>query len=370
MKFTADKNTFYEAVTTASKACALKSALNILDGVLLSLEQNTLTITGYDLELGVRVSIKADGIENGQTVADPRLLSEMVKRMPGDSVDFVFDEADSSKIRISSGKSRSSLPSRPAAEFPMIIEMKRDLSFDISEKLCKELFTRVGFAVSRIQPELECIRIDIENNTLYAVGTDGNRLAAKRCSIENADVSFSMPDKAAASLLRVLSDDDDSKINISVDKNQICITKPDFVLISRLIEGKGVNYKRIIEDSPFPHTLTVNVRELTSAMERALLLQSDKLRIPVTCTFTDDSMRLECKTTVGAVDEEIAVTFTQGNLSDLDIRWNPRFMLEALQKATCDEVMIGFDSSLKPIRITPLDNNGEFIFIIVPIRSS
>ena len=374
MKFSADKNLLYEAISSASKACALKSALNILDGVLLSLEGDRLTVTGYDLEIGIKVFITVDSLEDGNIVTDPRLLSEMVKKMPGDIVNF---ESDNKNIKITSGKSKLNIPCKLGEEFPGIIEIKKDTSFSIGEKHLKDMLTKVGYAVSRINQELECIRLDIENNLFYAVATDGNRLAAKYydASIisDNAsgitDISVTIPEKAVSSLIKSLSDNNDTKVSISVDKNQISISKENYVLISRLLEGKFVNYRRIIE-SDFPRVLTINVKELILSMERCLLLMSDKLKIPVTCSVEDDCMKIMCKTSLGAIDEEIPIVIKEGDFTSFSINFNPRFMLEALQKVNCDEIKIGFDGSLKPFKLTPLEENGDFIFVIVPIRSS
>jgi DNA polymerase-3 subunit beta len=97
---------------------------------------------------------------------------------------------------------------------------------------------------------------------------------------------------------------------------------------------------------------------------------SDKLRIPVNCSVESDYMKISCKTTFGAIDEEISVSILESDFSGFNINFNPRFMLDALQKTNCDEVKICFDGSLKPFKITPVEDNGEFIFIIVPIRSS
>ena len=386
MKFSVNKNSLYEAIMSASKACALKSALNILDGVLLNLEGNKLTITGYDLEIGIKVSLEVDGKESGKIVTDPRLLSEMVKKMPGEIINFEVLENEKSthsmSIRITSGKSKLSLHCKNGEEFPDIIEIKKETSFDINEKLLKEMLVRVGYAVSRVNQELECIRMEIEDNVFYAVATDGNRLAAKHCNINNENISFTIPDKAVSSLVRSLSDIDNSEeenksksstVNISVDKNQICISKENYVLISRLLEGKFVNYKRIIEET-FPRVLTINTKELILSMERCLLLMSDKLKIPVNCSVEDNYMKINCRTALGAIDEEIPVVIKEGDFTDFNINFNPRFMLEALQKVSPDElkedIKISFDGALKPFKITPVSENGEFIFIIVPIRSS
>jgi DNA polymerase-3 subunit beta len=158
MKFIAEKNELYEIISNASKACAMKSALNILDGILLTLEGNKLTATGYDLEIAIKVSMNVDGMEDGKAVADPKLLSEMIKKMQGDNVEFIL--VDNKSIKVTSGKSgnsKLSVPCKPGDEFPNIVEVRSDSerkSFEIGSKILKEMFSRVSFAVSRTKPEL------------------------------------------------------------------------------------------------------------------------------------------------------------------------------------------------------------------------
>lgn len=373
MKFSADKNILYEAVSNASKACALKSALNILDGVLLNLKDNILTITGYDLEIGIKISVNVDGQEDGNIVTDPRLLSELVKKMPGDIVNFILK--DEKEIEITSGKLILNIPYKIGTDFPNIIEIKKELSFNMKEKLLKEMLTRVDYASARndVNPSLMGIKIDIEDNIFYSAATDGNRLATKYCKIENENVSFILPEKAVVSLIKSLSDEENEEnpkeISISIDKNQICVSKENYMIVSRLLDGKFVNYKRII-DGTYTKSLNINVKDLCSSMERCLLLMSDKLKSPVSCSVNDEYMKISCKTALGAINEEIPIIINNGDFKDFNIFFNPRFMLEALQKTYCEEVKINFDGSLNPFKITPIVDNGEFIFIIVPIRSS
>jgi DNA polymerase-3 subunit beta len=367
MKFTAEKNDLYETIANASKACAAKSALNILDGILLTLEGNTLTATGYDLEIGIKVSMTADGQENGKIVTDPKLLTEMIKKMPGETIDVTL--VDNKTLKVTSGKSMLSVPCRLGDDFPNIIETKKENTFVINAKLLKEMFSRVNYAVSRTKPELEAVKMEIENNVFYTVTTDANRLAAKHCQFECEDIDILIPEKAVASLLRSITEEDsETDISISVEKNQISISKPNYVLISRLLENKFVQYKRILT-APFNRVLTLDTKEMILSMERCLFLQSEKLKIPATCTFEGEYIKITCKTPHGAIDDEMSFKVKEGDFSDFSINFNPRYMLEALQKSTTDEVMISFESALKPFLITPTENNGEFMFIVVPVRS-
>ncbi|MCL1880671.1 MAG: DNA polymerase III subunit beta [Oscillospiraceae bacterium] len=374
MKFSANKNELCEVVSSASKACAVKTALNILDGVLLNLEGDILTVTGYDLEIGIKVSIKVDGTEDGKVVLDPKLFGDMVRKMGKESVDIAL--VDNKSVKISAGKSKVSLPCKNGEEFPNIIQTKKDdeeqKTFEMESKLLKEMLKSVSYAVSRTKPELEVIKFEIEDNVFYAAGTDANRLAVRHCKVENENVDFMLPEKAANSLLLSLSDSEKEKITLSVNKKQIVVTKENYTLISRLIDGNFVGYRRII-NADFNRTMVANVKELINAMELCMLLQSDKLKIPASATFDEGVMKITCKTPYGAIEEqEIQSKIDESEFDDYNefqINFNARFMHEALSKTTCDEVKFYFEGSLKPIKITPVEDNGDFIAIIVPVRS-
>ncbi|MDR0197826.1 MAG: DNA polymerase III subunit beta [Oscillospiraceae bacterium] len=373
MKFSVEKNTLYDVVSSASRACALKSSLNILNGVLINLSGDILTVTGYDLDVGIKASVSVNGGEDGETVTDPRLLSEIVKKMPDKTVEFTVK--NNKEIKITSGKSVLSIPCKSGDDFPNIIEIKKEFSFEINEKLFKEMLTRIDYASSKndANPSLMGIKMEISENVFYSVATDGNRLAAKKKNIQAENMDIIIPEKAVGSLIRSLSEeeedgDEPKNVKISIDKNQVCLSKENYMIISRLLEGKFVNYKKIIEGE-YTKKITVNVRELASSMERCLLLISEKLKSPVCCNVFDDYMKISCKTVSGEIEDEISVTGKEGDFSDFSIYFNPRFMLEALQKTFCDEVNIYFENNLKPFKITPTQDDGEFIFIIVPIRS-
>ena len=82
MKFKADKNVLFEAVTSASKACAAKSSITALEGVLFSLKGNNLTVSGYDLEMGITTVVPVNGLEDGEIVLNAKIVSEMIRKMP------------------------------------------------------------------------------------------------------------------------------------------------------------------------------------------------------------------------------------------------------------------------------------------------
>lgn len=372
MKFSAKKALLYEAMSNASDACALKPTLNVPKGVLLNLEGNALIITGYDLEMSIKISMLVDGQQDGKVVTDPKLLAQMLEKVPGDIVSLTFNDNRYIEITSSKSKSKSNISSGAGSEFPNIIEIKNDKPFEISEKLLKNMLTGVRFAVGRTAPVTQNITIEIKDNVFYAVATDGHRLAVKYCTIKNDNIIFVIPEKAVSALLKVLSDEDGEKsnpkkISISADRNRICISKENYVLISQFWYDRTVSYRWFI-DGDFPLVLTVNAKELALSMERCIILHGDRFRHTITCSVNGDFMKIICESPLGTEDGKIPITVKAGDFANFSIKFDPCIMLEALQNTYCEEIKISFAHSLSPFKITPLEDNGEFIFIMVPCK--
>jgi len=212
MKFSAEKITFAEAIINASKACAVKTAFSALDGVLLSLKGNNLTITGYDLETGIRINIDVTGEQDGDIIVESRLFSDMIRKMP-EGAKITVEVKEKEKVSVSYGKIKLNIQGTKAENFPNIIELSQNVSFTMKEKILKNMLSQIDHAIARkdINPALMGARFDIENNMLYIVASDAVRLALRKEILEFNDMGFIVPEKTVVELTRNLTDDDESK---------------------------------------------------------------------------------------------------------------------------------------------------------------
>ncbi len=377
MKFKADRNKLSEAVGNASKACATKTAFNSLDGVLLSLNGNKLTVTGYDLEMGIKVMIMVDGEIDGEIVVDARLFGDMIKRMPNDNP-VEIEVKDEKDVTVRSGKIKLEIQGTSGNNFPNILDLNDDISFGIKENILRNMLSQVSHAIAQtdINPALMGAKFNICDNMLSVVTSDGVRLALREEKVTYNDLAFIVPEKTVMELCRNLSESEiENDVKITVDRNQICFSKDSYIIFSRLLEGKFIDYNRIIDFKP-ERTATVNVREMISSLERTLLLITERFKSPVVCSFNgegeDAVMHISCKTNLGTIDEDLSVKYDT-NYSDNDkekdftIAYNPKFMLDALKNSGCDEVKIMFLTDLSPIKIVPVSEDG-FLFVVVPVR--
>ncbi|MCL2109831.1 MAG: DNA polymerase III subunit beta [Oscillospiraceae bacterium] len=386
MKFSADKAILSEAVINASKACAAKAAFSAQDGVLLSLKGNSLTITGYDLETGIRVNIAVSGDMDGEIIVESRLFSDIIRKMP-DNSKITVEVRENEKISVYYGKIKLNIQGIKGESFPKIIELSQNMSIKIKEKLLKNMLSQIDHAIAKkeINPALMGARFDVDENMLYIIASDAVRLALRKEKLDCADMGFTVPEKTVSELIRNLSDDEDSEIEIIIDRNQICFSKENYAIFSRLLDGNFIKYKQLIE-SQANRKLTINTREFSESLERSLLFINEKFKNPVICEIDNKNccVYLSCKTGLGEFNEELAIAtpelsqnVEEAQDKNFSIAFNPRFMIDALKNSGTDEVRLEFLTELAPIKITPLykAEDGEevvasenVLFIVVPVR--
>lgn len=364
IKFTAGKSELSEALTTTAKAASQKSVLGVLEGIHLKLEGNFLTITGYDLELGIKSVIEVEGISGGELVVSSRLICDIVRKMPGSRV--TFEEYDSFKIKVSSEDVKYNITGISSEEYPLIPELTRGERFEFSEKLLKSMIGQTLYAVAPDdrRPALMGTKFDIRDGFLYLVSVDGIRIALRKEVLQSEEFDFIVPAKTLNELLRLLSEDEEKMAYISIDRNQ-CIFKIDkYTVFSRLLEGDFFDYDKIIS-APSNVDAVINVRELTEAVDRTLLLITEKYKSPVDLTFKDNTLRVFCETLIGKVDQTIPVEYSG---EEFNISFSSRYMLDALKNCDCDKVKFSFvTNSLQALKITPLEGDS-FLFLVSPVR--
>ena len=180
------------------------------------------------------------------------------------------------------------------------------------------------------------------------------------------DIDFVVPAKTLGELMRMLSEeaDENKKVAICIDRSQICISKDDYMIISRLLEGNFIDYDRIMNfDEKF--SATVNASDFAMSLDRTLLLNTDRYKCPVICTFENDSLDIEIKTSLGKMSDKLNIKY---NGEKLEIAFNAKYMIDALRNSECDEVKLDFTGPLSPIRVKPLGDDS-FVGIVLPVRN-
>ena len=301
MQLICNRQSLYEALINVSKAAADKSSIPALEGIKLSLENSTLWLTGYDLEIGIKTSIDVVSSDKADIVVNSRLFSEIIKKMPTDEISISVDE--NLQMTITGGNTEYSVPVLSADEYPAIPDFETELSFTIPQSVLKDMINQTIFAVSTndTKPILKGELFEITDNVLNVVAIDGFRLAVRTEAVKaENDFKFVVPSKTLNEVSKLLKDDDDLSCEILVSKKQVVFDFSGYTVFSRLLEGEFHNYRGSIPQTSVTEVI-IDKKELISCLERASLLINEKIKSPVKCLFDGESLKISCRTQIGKI---------------------------------------------------------------------
>lgn len=366
MKFTIERNILSDALMNASKASSSRSSIPALEGVLINLKNNNITVTGYDLEMGIKCMVPpADAVEDGEIVVNAKIFGDMIRKMPSGLVEISSDA--NGNVSLKSGAVEFNVVGVSGDQYPNIPELRNDITFYVDESTLKSMIRQTFHAIATtdIKPVHMGSKFHIKDNVMSVVSVDGVRMAKRVENVEYNDIDFVVPSKTLGELMRMLSDEsNEKKVAICIDRSQICFSKDDYMIISRLLEGNFIDYERIMNFEE-KSVAVVNATEFYQSLDRTLVLNTDRYKLPVICTFENDSLNVKIKTSLGGVNENLKVKYGG---EKLEIAFNAKFMIDSLKNSECDEVKLEFSGPLSPIRIRPL-NDDSYVGIVLPVRN-
>ena len=363
MKFNCNRQKLNDAVLNVKRAVASKSTIPALEGILLKTANGHLVLTGYDLEIGITTSIDAMIYEEGSIVLNAKLFSDIIRRMPEDTISIETDEK--LMVYINSGRSDYKIIGIPALEFPELPTVSMTDSILIEGNTLKSMIQQTIYAVSDkdIKPAHKGSLFEIDNHTLRIISVDGYRLAIRQeDTTYNGQKTFIVPGKSLAEVEKLTADDTES-IEIHVGSRHIIFKIDSYSVITRLIEDEFMNYKAAI---PAHHSteLKVNTRKFINAIDRMSLLLNERMKSPIRCRIENDTIKTSCNTSLGQAYDEFEAE-VQGE--DIEIGFDYKYMLDALKNTDTDKVCIQMNGPLSPIVLLPNEGNS-FIFLVLPVR--
>ncbi len=357
------------------KAVSSKSTIPALECILLKAQNGKLTLTGYDLEIGITTFIDAMVYEDGAVAVNARLFSDIIKRMPEEQISMEVD--DKLIVYITSGKSDYKIIGIPDSEFPELPTVTGADTIHIEGSLLKSMIQQTIYAVSDkdTKPAQKGSLFEIENNTIRIVSVDGYRLAIRKESISyEGKKSFIVPGKTLSETEKLITgktlsetekliSDDADDMEILVGSRHIIFQVNHYSIITRLIEAEFMNYKAAI---PSQHTteMTVNTRKFISSIDRVSLLLNERMKSPIRCRIDNGTIKTSCNTSLGQAYDEFEAEI-QG--ADMEIGFDNKYMSDALKNTDTDEIKIQLNGPLSPIVILPIEGDS-FIFLVLPVR--
>ncbi|MGN0707060.1 MAG: DNA polymerase III subunit beta [Faecalibacterium sp.] len=364
MNIICDKTLLSAAIDGVSRAVTLRSTIPVLEGILLKAEGFQLTLTGYDLEMGIVTTIEANVKEPGEVVLNAKLLSDMIRRMPSGQV--TIQSEDNGKTIIQSGVAQFEILSLSASDFPELPNTGAEETLTIKTGVLRDMIDRTLYAVSQDEkkPAHTGELFEIQPDKLTIVALDGYRLAiVERPVTSIKDIRIIVPSKTMSELNRLLPNDDEELVHICANRRYVVFMTAGYTILSRLIEGEFLNYRNVIPSGNRTR-VTIDTKEFIETIERASLIITERLKNPLRISFTDGKVTVRCQTTLGRVVDEFDA---QCEGEKVEIGFNNRYLLDALRNAHTEQIRFEISGPLSPVKVMPADGN-DFLYLVLPVR--
>ena len=368
MKIVCYKDKMIKAINSVVKAVATKTTKPILEGILIQTNDNEIKLTSYDLELGIEYIIECDVKEQGSTVVNAIMFSEIIRKLPDTEIYITLN--DKNLLEIECEGSHYKLATMNPEEFPELPKIEVQNSISLDQTTLKNMIRETIFAVSteESRPIFTGCLLETENNKLNLVAIDGFRLALRSIYLNQKTNDFKavIPGKTLNEVNKILLDSFEP-IKIGIAKNQALFEMDNCKVVTRLLDGEFLNYKNVIPEN-WETKIKVNKNNLQNCFERISLISSSSLekekKYPVKFEVDIGKVTISCTNQTGDAKEEI---FTETEGKNLEAGFNPKYFLDSLKVIDDEEVSIEFGSSIAPCLIKSIENN-DYVYMILPIR--
>ncbi len=368
MKIICDKDKILKAINSVTKAVASKTTMPILEGILIQTNDKEVKLTTYDLEIGIEYIIEAEIEEQGATVVNAIMFSEIIRKLPDTEIKIYINE--NNLLVIECEGSLYKLATMNPNEFPELPQINVENTIELEQNALKEMIRKTIFAVSTEEnrPIFTGCLFEVVDNKLNLVAVDGFRLAWKSKYLQTKVNNFSavIPGRTLNEINKIILDNFDM-IKIGIAKNQALFEMENCKIVTRLLDGEFLNYSNVIP-SMWDTRIRVNKNIMQNCFERVSLISSSSIekekKYPVKVSIDIGKVVISCTNQTGDAKEEMFVS-TEGK--NLEAGFNPKYFLDAFRAIDDEEVFIDFGTSISPCIIRPVDN-GDYIYMILPIR--
>jgi len=366
MKFAVSREALIKPLQLVAGVVERRQTLPVLANVLLVIEGTQLSITGTDLEVEIvgRVQLETAPGDGEITVPAKKFL-DICRALPeGSSIEFSLKDQ---KVTVKSGRTRFTLSTLPANEFPAVEQGPNDIAFDTQQKEVKRLIDRTSFAMAQqdVRYYLNGMLWEVRLNELRVVATDGHRLAmcTRPISIEIEEVRQAiLPRKGVIELSRLL-DDVDQPVEVTLGSSHIRATTVEYTFTSKLVDGKFPDYERVLPKGGDKIVLG-NRADLKQAFARTSILSNEKYR----------GVRLELESDLLTIiannpeqeeaKDQVAVQYTGDSL---EVGFNVSYLQDVTNVLTSDNIKITLsDSNSSALLEEP--ENSDSAYVVMPMR--
>lgn len=369
MHITFPKANLQKAINVLQKVSQNKTSSNLPGAIYMTTKNGQVELQGNDFELGIRLTIDGDIKEPGTLVVGSRYFQELIRKLPGDTIELYKPE-DGNSLTITSGSSEFNLVTLHPDDFSLVEQIHDQDHVNIDSFAMKELIDLTNYAAATYEdrPVFTGALLEIKENEVTMVATDTHRMAVKKITIDEpatTPMRAIIPTKTLAEVSRLLPTDNPAMINIIWNRTQIVFNFESIYIISRLIEGTYPEYEKVIP-SQFDSSAVIDRREFAGAVDRVSLLAKDISYNVIRYDWAESNVTLSTQNTeIGMAKEDVAVEFKG---TPFTISFNGRYISDILRHSTGDNIHL-FLKQNGPVVIRQ-DNNPNYTYVVTPVRTN
>ena len=372
------------AIQLVNKAVASRPTHPILSNILFTADQvtNKISLTGFDLNLGIQTSFDANVIKSGAITIPSKILSEIVSKLPSESPVTFKVEENSENILLKSDRGSFNLKGLVSDDYPKLPFVESGTSLDINPSLFLQALKLTIFSSSNDDSKqlLTGVNFKFKNQSLESAATDGHRLAvvltseeetlSESSNIDNSNdnedcLSVTIPTRSLREIEKLVSTKNkENTIKLFYDKGQVVFISSNQIITTRTLEGKYPNYSQLIPDS-FSKVFKFERNSLINSLERIAVL-ADQQSSVVKININEDKFAVISADAqdIGNAKELLPVSY---NGDQIEIAFNVRYLLEGLRVIVSENILLKCNLPTTPAVVVP-DDNTSFTYLVMPVQ--
>ena len=380
MKLVCSQTELNTALQLVSRAVANRPTHPVLANVLLTADAGTgkLSLTGFDLNLGIQTSLIASIDSSGAITLPSKLFSEIISKLSSDSPITLISDDSKEQVQITSKSGTYQVRSMTADDFPElpIVENESFLKINASSFANSLRSTLFASSTDEAKQILTGVNLSFNKNSIKSAATDGHRLAVLSLqdviSSDNEskiyeNIEVTLPSRSLREVERFLSScKSDTEISFFYDQGQVVFISSDQIVTTRTLDGTYPNYNQLIPDE-FQHTLELDRKSFILALDRiSVLAEQHNNVIKISTNKKESVLNITAEAQdLGSGFESIPINF---DFDDIEIAFNSRYLLEGLKIIDTDSILLKFNAPTTPAIFTPSDDGKQFIYLVMPVQ--
>lgn len=366
MKFTISRENFLQPLQLVSGAVERRHTLPILSNVLIKVSENALWLTGTDLEVELISNVTLGGeFEEGEITVPAKKLFDIIRGLAEESE--VKFHLDGNKAVIRSGRSKYTLSTLSAGDYPNLEDWEGEVEFELSRADLKHLIDSTHFSMAQqdVRYYLNGMSLETEEHIIRTVATDGHRLALCRMEYSAASLpsrQVIIPRKGVMEITRLI-ESDDKLLKVQIGSNHIRIFSSDFIFTSKLVDGRFPDYRRVLPKDG-DKIIQASKDLLKNAFSRASILSNEKFR-GVRLNLSNGELKITANNPEQEEAEEIVDVDYQGD--ELEIGFNVAYLIDVFNSLSSENVKVSLADSNSSALIEDASDDSA-LYVIMPMR--